>query len=166
TGQPRGRPGARDGLLRGLPVGRGHRPHLALHRGGLAHHHRAGGRHRRRRLGGGDPRPGRAALRRPGGAAMNDPWVQALGRGRWLESLLAVGGAVAVSWPLGDLVAHRPWTAPLVGLLLLVVVVGSALRTARAPRPLVLVAQVLALLLGLSWCHSVQCPEDRPGYLA
>lgn len=93
---------------------------------------------------------------------MNDPWVQALGRGRWLESLLAVGGAVAVSWPLGDLVAHRPWTAPLVGLLLLVVVVGSALRTARAPRPLVLVAQVLALLSGLSWWAPAQWPADEP----
>lgn len=92
---------------------------------------------------------------------MNDPLLQALSRGRWLESVLAMSAGVAVAWPLGDLVARRPWTAPLAGLLLLLVVVGSALRTARAPRWLVVLAQALALLSGLSWWAQAQRLEDE-----
>jgi len=91
---------------------------------------------------------------------MTPPWVAALARGRWVDSLLAVTAVVAVTWPLGTLVAQRPWIGPLVGVLLLVVVVGSLVRTARAPRWLVLLAQVLALTGGLAaWAQS-QWPDQ------
>src|SRR5690606_26155843 len=126
----------------------------------LAHTDRPGRRHRRRRLGRCHPRRRRAAHRSPGGATMTPPWVAALARGRWVDSLLAVTAVVAVTWPLGTLVAQRPWIGPLVGVLLLVVVVGSLVRTARAPRWLVLLAQVLALTGGLAaWAQS-QWPDQ------
>lgn len=97
---------------------------------------------------------------------MTDPWVAALARGRWVESLLAVGAVVAVSWPLGELVSSRPWVLPLVGVLLLVVAVGSVVRMARAPRTLVLLAQVLALVSALSWWGQAQHPEEESAVVA
>ncbi|WP_324653628.1 DUF3488 and transglutaminase-like domain-containing protein [Georgenia sp. H159] len=97
---------------------------------------------------------------------MTDPWVAALLRGRWVESLLAVTAVVAVTWPLGELVSGRPWTLPLVGVLLLVVAVGSAVRMARAPRTLVVLAQVLALVSALSWWGQAQRPEEESALVA
>lgn len=97
---------------------------------------------------------------------MNDPWVTALLRGRWVESLLAVTALVAVSWPLGELVSTRPWIGPLVGVLLLVVAAGSLVRMARAPAWLVLLAQVLALLSGLAGWAQQHRPEDESAVVA
>ncbi|MBD8063202.1 transglutaminase family protein [Oceanitalea stevensii] len=92
---------------------------------------------------------------------MNDPWVTALLRGRWVESALAVTALVAVSWPLGELVSTRPWIGPLFGVLLLVVAVGSLVRMARVPAWLVILAQVLALLGGLAgWAHQHRPPDE------
>ncbi|WP_454085809.1 transglutaminaseTgpA domain-containing protein [Georgenia sp. Marseille-Q6866] len=97
---------------------------------------------------------------------MNDPWVAALLRGRWVESALAVTALVAVSWPLGELVSTRPWIGPLFGILLLVVVVGSLVRMARVPPWLVLLAQVLALLGGLAGWAQQHRPADESALVA
>ncbi|PYG00311.1 protein of unknown function [Georgenia satyanarayanai] len=97
---------------------------------------------------------------------MNDPWVTALLRGRWVESLLAVTALVAVSWPLGELVSTRPWIGPLFGVLLLVVAAGSLVRMARVPAWLVLLAQVLALLSGLAGWAQQHRPADESALVA
>src|SRR5690625_2254687 len=78
-------------------------------------------------------------------------WDEMLPRGRWTESLLAMAAAIAVAWPLGDLVAERPWTAPLIATLVLVSVAGSVARTVAAPRWIVLLLQLTAGLTALSW---------------
>ncbi|WP_152192981.1 transglutaminase family protein [Georgenia satyanarayanai] len=97
---------------------------------------------------------------------MNDPWVTALLRGRWVESALAVTALVAVSWPLGELVSTRSWLGPLVGVLLLVVVAGSLVRMARVPAWLVLLVQVLALLGGLAAWAQEHRPTDESAVVA
>ena len=90
---------------------------------------------------------------------MTADWPAAVARGRWVDSLLAVAAVLAVTWPIGGLLSTRPWTVPLVALLLLLVVVGSLVRTARVPAWLVLLAQLLALASGLA----VWAQGQRPG---
>lgn len=78
-------------------------------------------------------------------------WDEMLPRGRWTESLLALTAAIAVCWPLGDLVMERPWTAPLIATLVLVSVSGTVARMIGASRWIVLFLQLATALTALSW---------------
>lgn len=76
-----------------------------------------------------------------------------MSRARIPEGLLAVAAVMLAAWPITTLLTGTNWVRPVLLMVLLQAAVGMVLRAVGAPRVVIIVSQVFAVLIGTSLTH-------------